>query len=445
MTSATPNAVAEAAPHSWKEPWASFAAWAATELGLVLEFDGEAYQLAVLADAQPATEDAGAASKSGIGSAILSLRRKRADDGGPEPAPTYASPSEVVGELLDRLDQAEHPPNTAPVDQPEYLHDLAAQLLGAYEAEHGGLHITGCHFEGVPFVRVTSAGGGEDAPTLTHTLYDADGTRVSSDTAAQLGLTETKALPHRPAPPAGFDPHSAKRAHGDAAARVTAVVWAKRVEGHIQFTAGDATLSIPFAGWARTLAAPPAVCPETGRETFRLTTLDDGRIVAAEEVGACDASGRRVLLSELVTCATTGKRVRRDLCDVCPISGEPVLREEFVECPACRERVGGAEIVGGACSVCRGLARAGASDARLAALLEAHPGLARLRRVRVGETRDVYVVQGRRRLAKHLVVLDKHDLRPRHAARAGLVGARWKDLSVAETSGLLAGHAAPGG
>ena len=61
-----------------------------------------------------------------------------------------------------------------------------------------------------------------------------------------------------------------------------AIVWCKYAEGKLQFTIGEGTAELPFAGWARTLAAPPFVCPVSRRESFHLAATDDHRVTVAD-------------------------------------------------------------------------------------------------------------------------------------------------------------------
>ncbi|TWT30163.1 hypothetical protein KOR34_47210 [Posidoniimonas corsicana] len=406
-----------------------FANWAAARLGLVMEFDGQAFTLRpVAADA----EDEPPPQRSGLGSAFLSRRRAKDD---PPPGESFANAAELAQQLLARLAALDPPPDLAPVDQPERVHDLAPALLAAYRVQDGGVHIAGCHFEDVPFVRGTTLVEDAAEPTFRHTLHDAAGDEVAAQLADALHLAHTRDLdyhPHAPAP----------RPAADDAPPTTAVVWAKRVVGHLQFTIGDATLKAPFEGWASTLEPPLVTCPKTGRQTRSLAAVElpgQGKtaIVAAEEIARCEESDRPLLSRDLVDCGATGRRVAPDLCEKCPVSGEWTLKSAFTTCNRCGQRVGRGSQQGGRCEGCRRMRRVRGGDPTLLAILAAHPTLAALGRWRLAETSKVYLLQGSRMLARYLLVLDRQDLSVLRSCRLQPLGGT-TDLTPAEKLSLLA-------
>lgn len=418
------------APHSWQEPWGAFANWAAEHLNLALEFSGNSYHLTDRADLQ--AEAKSSPGRSGFGSSLLSLGKSRAKPGEPEPV-SYASPGELAAALLARAALQDNPPDLAPMNQPERVHDMAHRLLDAYQVDDGGLHLAGCSFEDVPFVRVTELATEGGEPAFVHSLYDQHGSAVDNQTAEQLGLTTTHDLDHRPPTPYSLPvPLSAS----GAPAAVSAIVWAKRVSGNLRFAIGEQEFTAPFEGWSRTLTAPPVACPQTGEPTFHLTALSDGAIVAAEQVGRCEASGQRLLHRDLVTCSVTGKQVAVDLCETCPVSGDPALKEEFVTCDRCGERVSRVVATHDRCSACRSMRRTTPGDPTLAAILAAHPALSTLKRWRLSETRQAYLLQGGRLLARYFFVLDRINLSVTRAMRLGPLG-QLVELSDAERASLL--------
>ncbi|TWT85745.1 hypothetical protein Pla123a_05520 [Posidoniimonas polymericola] len=426
MTPSPTETIGATKPCGWQEPWGSFANWSAGRLHLAMEFDGQAFTLRPLAEgSEPAEKPA----RSGLGSSLLHRRKRDADV--PASGERFDSAAELAGQLIARLADLETPPNLAPEGQPERVHDLAGALLGAYQVANGRSHIAGCHFEDVPFVRVTSVAGGDD-PAFVHTLYDSHGDAVPQALADQLGLTHTKDLEfHLPAPPHCLAPR------GTGAPLPTGVVWAKRVSGHIQFTIGESTLKAPFEGWASTLEAPLVTCPHTGRQTRSLALVEGLGIVAAEEIGRCEVSDRELLDRDLVTCAATGKRVDPGLTKPCPVSGELSLASEFVACKRCGQQVSHASQQGGRCEGCRRMRRVRAGEPSLEAIKAAHPTLAALRRWRLAETDSVYLLQGSQALTRYLLVVNRDDLSIVRACRVGPLGGV-SELSPAERLALLA-------
>ena len=142
----------------------------------------------------------------------------------------------------------------------------------------------------------------------------------------------------------------------------------------------------------------PTSARHSGVATFHLAATDDGRIDAAEQVVACQHSGRRVLRQDLVACSVTGKAVLADFTETCSVSGRPALRHEFVACSSCRQRVSKAVLAEGECAACRGLKKVSKDDPRIAWILSEHAGLDRWSRWQLAETRSVYVAQASRLL-----------------------------------------------
>jgi hypothetical protein len=413
-----------------------FANWAAGHLGLAMEFTDGAYCLVPRAEVATGVENVAPPSRSGLGARLSSIRKRR-DHSEEADQPSYATPTELAAALLQRLSEQERPPDLAPRDQPERVHQIAAILLNAYQVDQGNTHIAGCHFEDVPFLRVTTLAQDADEPAFTHALYDAGGAPVSETLAGELGLANTKDLDYHPTGrPPGIDSAANLPVGVAQPAAISAVVWAKRVSGNLQFTIGDASARAPFEGWAGNLKAQPVPCPLTGNPTWHLTALGNGKIAAAEEVAECELTGRVVLRRDLVTCAVTGQRVARDLCQECPTTGEPSLREEFAECDRCGQRVSRASLTAGRCGACRTMRRPPPTDPSLLAILAAHPSLAALGHWRLAETRTVYLLRGAKLLARYLIVLDRHTLSVLRAVRLGPLGATI-ELTPAERSAIV--------
>jgi hypothetical protein len=215
------------------------------------------------------------------------------------------------------------------------------------------------------------------------------------------------------------------------------VAWVRHAEGRLQFTIGKHTASLPFSSWAKLLKPQPFVAKHSGASTFRLAATDDGRIDAADEITACQESGRRVLKQELVQCSVTGKSVLPDFTETCPVSGRPALRHEFVTCTVCRQRVSKAVMNEGACGACRSLAKVTKDDPRLVWIFGEHPGLDRWNNWQLAETATVYIAQATSLLKRLLVVVDKETLAVLRLATSSRLSATWIEAMDAERAELL--------
>jgi hypothetical protein len=216
----------------------------------------------------------------------------------------------------------------------------------------------------------------------------------------------------------------------------TALVWVKYAYVRLQFTIGDESTVLAFDGWAQSLSAPPFVCPHSGVQTYHIGATDDGRIVAAEQIATCARSARRVLRGELVECCVTGERVLAEYTSTCPVLGKPVQTEFLVACAQCHEQVSRAAISGDRCEACRNLRRLDREDPRLEWIVSAHPELLSWKRFRLAETHSVYVVEAANLWRRLLLVVDRNDLKVRHAATATCLSRGW---TTVPGSGVLNG------
>lgn len=433
------NAEAAAAPFRWKATWEDFANWAADQLGLVMEFTGVAYQLRQKATADHAVT-AEAPGHSGLGASLKSRLHFGRAKGPADATKVYSTPTALAEDLLVGLSQLSPLPDLAPSDQPERVHDIAAKLIPAYQVDGGGIHIAGCSFEDVPFYRLTTVDEAGAQPVFWHTLLDKQGNPVDQALVQALGLTDTKQLEYHPNAsvcPAELDQLLAEGSQ-DAVVRCTAVTWAKRVSGNLQFTIGEANFRAPFSGWARSLEPRAITCPLTGVPSFRFAALENGAIAAASEIAECEVSRRRLLKRDLVTCAVTGKRVAAELCEACPASGEPTRREFFATCADCGQRVSQASLQGKRCLACRAIKPVAANDARLIAVLSVYPGLERLKRWSMADTKEVYLLKASKGIRRYFFVLDRRDLSVRKAARLSVVRGQ-RELSETARRSLMGG------
>jgi hypothetical protein len=172
-------------------------------------------------------------------------------------------------------------------------------------------------------------------------------------------------------------------------------------------------------------------------ETFHLAAVDDGRIVAAEQVATCARSGRRVLGSEVVTCRATGRQLLPEFTTRCPVLAEPVESDRFDECMTCGERVSAPALERGVCAACRHLLPLVSSDPRSIWLVGQYPALGQWKWLRLAETETCYIVRGAGLLRRILVVFDRETLAIRRLAKGTRGSRTWTPLRP-EASSLAA-------
>jgi hypothetical protein len=269
--------------------------------------------------------------------------------------------------LTGRLRQSSSALHARPRVQPMGVNDIARTLYPAYKIDNGRVHLAGCQLTDHAFLRLSFVGD-DPNDSIRHVFTAPDGSTVSEELVRELGLDELEPIVKSPPRLADGALRSLVAAGRRIAAKqstsrdpaattveplATVVVWVRHAEGRLQFTIGATSVSQTFSSWARLLKAQPFVARHSGTTTFHLAITDDDRIDAAEQIVACQHSGRRVLRSELVRCSVTGKFVLPDFTEPCPVSGEPALRQEFVACSNCRQRVSKAVLAEGVCSAAR--------------------------------------------------------------------------------------------
>jgi hypothetical protein len=328
-----------------------------------------------------------------------------------------------------------------PAHQPEAVHEFSGQLFDAYQVDGGQTHLAGCHLTDVPFLRVTRLC--ENAPDqVAHRFYTAEGQLVSEHQLTALSLADVQT---RESTASRIGQPQIERllqleqvGVDDPQFVAVTVIVAKRAEGALQFDIGEQCARVRFDDWTSTLTAPPFRCAATGLETYHLTAIDDGRIVAAEAVDSCEESGARVLGCERVTCAITGKRVDPRLVATCPGTGEKVLATELQACHACGQKVCRTVLAGGVCPACRKLPSARRSDSVVAELLGRYPQLDGYRKFQAGESGGLVRVMAVGVWRRVLLVrpTGNESTPTRIAVREGFAGP-WRELSTAEAASLL--------
>ncbi len=326
----------------------------------------------------------------------------------------------------------------APADQPRSVHEIAARLFPAYSIKGGTVHLAGCLLENRLYLRVRRSPGGPGRELFV----DPSGELVPGELVRNLGMTNMREL-EKPLEPIEDDLSQLVETARGAARRYwpgpvsdgeveTGIVWCKFAEGKLRFTIGESWVDLPFSGWARTLVAPPFVCPHTGAESFEVAATDDGRIVAAEQIEACAETGRWALPEDLVACSVTRRRVLKSLTVACPVSGERLLASAAIECDRCRQRVSPHAVERGACAGCRSLRPVSKADPRMARILGEFPRLDRFGSWRIAETANVYLLEATGWLKRLFLVIDKETLEARRLAAGGRFSSRCDPIDPSE-------------
>jgi len=206
------------------------------------------------------------------------------------------------------------------------------------------------------------------------------------------------------------------------------LIWCKLAAGKVRFTIGGTSHDLPFRDWAALLKAPSFVCPYTQRASFHIAATDDGRLVAAEELGTCDVSGERTLRKELVTCAVTGKTVVARLAGSCPVTGKPILRELLRPCPICTVPVSPQATSGKVCLVCPTPKSADKDEPRLARVLHEYPRLDQWRSWKLAETAIVYLLHAAGFWRQLSLVVDKNTLEVLRIASKSRLSTQWSEV-----------------
>lgn len=414
------------------ESWTALAAWAADELGVRLVFDGDVYRIEEVADDQPTDPSA---SESTIRRGWFRRRSPTTspadqDDAAPEPF-IAATPADVVAALIARLGDRDEPTHARPVTQPDAVHELSARLFDAYTLDGGQAHLAGCHFEAVPLVRYTRVEDDDDSPTVTHRFFDELGEVIDWPQVELLGIDHVAPLnesaPRLEEGRLARMLGSARHAAGGEEPTLVTIVWAKRAWGRLRFEFGDESVDAVFDGWARTLTAPPVVCPQTGVETFHLTTIEDGTLAAAEQVARCAVTGHRHLVRDLVRCAATGKLAEADFFDACAATGDRVLTTKLVRCDRCGLKVSPSVINPGDCDACHVMKRVSPDNRELKLALMKRPVFSSGKWM-VAETPTAYILESTGWLRRRVLTLDRKTYAVLHAAEAARFSSTWRTL-----------------
>lgn len=330
-----------------------------------------------------------------------------------------------------------------PASQPDSVQEIAPPILSAYTVDGGHVHLIGCHLERVPVVRIAAADMSETAagtkePIARYFVFDGDdsaGAEASTDLLRKLGLANV--LPTKR--PGSVSPArveevvqralaAADISKDDVANWQVSIIWCKQVEGKLEFTIGSATQELAFDGWAATLKAPAYHCGVTGAETFHLAATTDGRIIAAEQLEACESSGDLLPCHELIDCDATGMRIAGHLATRCPASGATVKTEAMVECSMCHQRVSPSSLSMERCTTCRTLAPVRRDDSRLDMILGKYPELARWQWLSLSESETAYVLVASGWWQRWLLVIDRTSGDLLHAARGRRFSGDWTPI-----------------
>ena len=350
-----------------------------------------------------------------------------------------SAPSKQFGDAQRDAGAIEH---RRPVHGPVAVNAIADKLFAAFQVDGGRVHLGGCHLEDRPFLMLRY-----DEPEMAGGVQDfyvaADGSSVTDELISQLGLDDTELIDELPPRIQPHDLDMMKAAGrrfanqhwhtGDPTASAgepsyAALIWAKYASGQLQFTIGETSEALSFAGWAALVEPQPFRCPHSGAATFHLAATDDGRIVAAGEIAVCEASGCRTLRSDLVECSVSGRHVLSSFVETCPVTGQPALKDCFENCSVCQQRVSSAAIQARVCRACRQMAPVKKDDPRLIWILGEHAGLDRWQHWRLAETQQAYIAEASSWLRRLLLVVDTETLDIRYLATRGRLSRKWEPV-----------------
>lgn len=398
---------------------------------------------------RPALDEADAAhaaSQSGSrwrGNLSTRLRRSKQHQAVPSAEFQSADSAALLKWLLDALAEIDRLPRLVPADDPHSVHEFADRLFAAYNVEKGSVHMAGCHLEDRPFLRLSRVEKTAAEPEIVHRYFDEAGNEVEEQLAGELHLadavqeTEQRTGAHCDDWAGAVSAAKEQLGVSGPTWRASGLVLVKHARGNLRMTIGGESLDVPFVGWTRTLAAPKAKCPATGVLTFNLASLDDGRIVAAEQVIRCEASGKKILKTESVVCSVTSQRVDAALCRECPVTGKPAQETKFANCPCCGQEVSQIIIGAGGCAGCLARKKVSSDDERLARVLTAAPKLTEQKRYKLSETRSAIIVETGSWRTRLLVVLDKASGKLVHAAKKQRLSRTWTKLNDTERTETL--------
>ncbi|MCC7083884.1 MAG: hypothetical protein IT427_02625 [Pirellulales bacterium] len=322
--------------------------------------------------------------------------------------------------------------------------ELSSRLYSAYAVDGGNVRLAGCALELRPIVHLRGSTRAATGPWNQVELFlGDDGLPLASDVQSETIAAECVDGDRPTRFPVAMVGRLIARARWlleencrdaggelDSDAIGTEVVWRRFAAGKLRFTIGDCFAEIAFADWVDSLQPPPFVCPETGVKTYRIATTDDGRMAAAEEIVACEQSGRRMLRSETVVCSVTRQRIAVDFAEQCPITGEHTRRDRMAVCSICCAKVAPKMMDGSRCDACAAIAPIKKCDPRMCLVLGEHPGLDHWRRWRLAETPQSYVLEGRSLMQRLLVVVDQQSLEVRRLAHRGRFQTGWQDVAM---------------
>ncbi len=326
-----------------------------------------------------------------------------------------------------------------PADQPDSVHEIAGRLFGAYEIDGGNVQLAGCSLEGRLFW-LAEAGS---PPQALKVYLDANGEETDVVLVEQLGMARLgeleKPLELIDSEQVALIESMARRVAAERLADydpsvpvALTALWCKFAEGKLRFVLGESSADLPFSGWARTIEAPPFICPYTGLETFHVAATDDGRIAAVEAIETCQVSGERVLIDDLETCAVSGRRAAKELVEACPVTGQHILGDMMVCCGTCGQDVSPASLHRNQCAACRKLLPVAKDDPRMARVLHEHPLLDRWHRWRISETATVYILVAAGWFRKLLAVVDKDSLELKLLGTANRLATGWNVIEPSQ-------------
>ena len=339
----------------------------------------------------------------------------------------------------------------APADQPSSLHEISDAIYRPFTESASDVikfHISGCQFDPVPFVQMAS---GE--------YRVLNGQSVSNQHARSLGLDRLQVL--TTPPPAWLnlpsrqeilqELHSLSEREKLAENRTgpQRIIWCHHVHGVLSAEAPQDSTEIMFSVWATRLLSnldqcPPWKCPLTGIETYQLACDDEGMIGAWELMETCPETGKRLLPNNLAFCQSTQQRVAKTALTHCPASGHDYLTRLGTPCRGCGQQVDPGCLEKHQCSTCRNLRRVKPEQVwqstEMKKLLSCYPGLRNLKRLRLAEQTDQFMLQFPWNGARWRVLVNKQTGLISNMARSQGWFSPWKIVTESEWPQLTVGH-----
>lgn len=415
--------------HSHRESWTKYAAWSAEQLGCALSFDGTTFRLVKDHFDEAVGEDQATVSTIRRRWSLRRSKRETPSTDEIQPLLEVTSEREVILGLFSLINEKSEPPNLRPCSQPLAVHEITESLFAAYCLDNGKLHVAGCQLKDIPFWRMTTLAESTDnaPPTLVHHFFDASGQQIDEELINNLELDQTISCEEIPYRVDEKVLSIRNQLMDQTSVGAVSLVWVRHASGLLRFEFGEESVDTEFQGWIKTLKPPAAICPQTGVETYHLSTTDDGRIIAAEQIAICEVSGKRYPADELESCAETGKRVTPELLTTFVFTGERILKSEMRQCDRCKTWVPASRLSRTGCLVCDSAKCLAELPVPPAELFADFPKLAKQKWL-VSESEDKTILVNEGWFRRRVAIVDNLTRKLVYLAEASRLSSVWRPI-----------------